>query len=40
MVIRALGPRAKRWIDEYFNMVTVIGTLLLIGGFLAIKYLR
>jgi membrane protein YqaA with SNARE-associated domain len=38
-IIRALGPRAKRWIDEYFNMVTVIGTLLLIGGFLVIKFM-
>ena len=39
-IIRALGPRAKRWIDEYFNMVTVIGTLLLIGGFLVIRFMR
>jgi len=40
LLIRALGPRAKQWIDEYFNMVTVIGTILLIGGFLVIKYMR
>lgn len=39
MIIRALGPRAKLWIDKYFNMVTVIGTLLLIGGFLVIKFM-
>jgi len=40
LVIRVLGPRAKRWIDEYFNLATVVGTLLLVGGFLMIKFLR
>jgi membrane protein YqaA with SNARE-associated domain len=40
LVIRLAGPRAKRWIDEYFNLATVVGTLLLIGGFLLIKMLR
>ena len=39
-VIRLLGPRAKRWIDEYFNLATVIGTLLLLGGFALIKLAR
>ena len=40
LVIRLLGARAKRWIDEYFNIVTIVGTLLLIGGFALIKLLR
>ena len=40
LVIRLAGPRAKKWIDEYFNLATVVGTLLLIGGFLLIKLLR
>jgi len=39
LIIRALGPRAKRWIDDNFNLVTAVGTLMLIGGFLLIKYL-
>lgn len=40
LVIRLAGPRAKKWIDEYFNLATVVGTLLLIGGFLLIKALK
>ena len=40
LVIRMLGPKAKQWIDEYFNLATVVGTLLLIGGFLLIKLLK
>lgn len=40
LVIRMAGPRAKRWIDEYFNIATVAGTLLLIAGFLVIKALK
>ncbi len=39
LLIRKLGPRAKDWIDANFNLVTIVGTLLLVGGFLAIKYL-
>ena len=39
LLIRKLGPRAKQWIDENFNIVTIVGTLLLVGGFLAIKYM-
>jgi membrane protein YqaA with SNARE-associated domain len=39
LLIRALGPRAKQWIDANFNLVTIVGTLLLVGGFLLIKYL-
>lgn len=40
LVIRILGPRAKRWIDEYFNIATIAGTVLLIGGFLLIKAIK
>ncbi len=36
-VIRLLGPKAKQWIDEYFNIATIIGTVLLIGGFFLLK---
>lgn len=38
-IIRKLGGRAKQWIDEYFNLVTIVGTALLVGGFLLIKML-
>ncbi|MEZ4453232.1 MAG: YqaA family protein [Nannocystaceae bacterium] len=40
LVIRLTGRRAKDLIDRYFNLVTILGTLLLIGGFLLIKTLR
>ena len=40
LVIRLAGPRARKWIDEYFNLATVVGTLLLIGGFLLIKFMH
>ena len=40
LVIRLLGPKARQWIDEYFNLATIIGTLLLIGGFLLLKTLK
>ncbi|MDO9541627.1 MAG: VTT domain-containing protein [Kiritimatiellia bacterium] len=32
------GPSIKRLIDRYFEILTIIFTVLLIGGFLAIKY--
>lgn len=37
LVIRLTGERAKQLIDKYFNIATIIGTILLIGGFLLIK---
>jgi membrane protein YqaA with SNARE-associated domain len=40
LVIRMAGPRAKKLIDEYFNLATILGTLLLIGGFLLIRTLK
>lgn len=39
-IIRLAGPRAKQLIDKYFNLATLLGGILLIGGFLAIKFLR
>ena len=32
------GPPIKKFIDRYFELVTVLFTLLIVGGFLAIKY--
>lgn len=37
LVIRLAGPTAKQLIDRYFNLLTVAGTLLLIGGFLLLR---
>jgi len=33
------GPRVKEWIEKYFELATVLFAVLLIGGFLVIKYL-
>ncbi len=33
------GPKIKDFIDKYFNWLTIIFIVLLIGGFVAIKYL-
>jgi len=33
------GPRVKEWIEKYFELATVLFVVLLIGGFLVIKYL-
>ena len=33
------GPRMKRWIDRYFNWVSLAFIVLLLGGFIIIKYL-
>ncbi len=32
------GPPIKRWIDKYFNLACIIFTILLVGGFVLIKY--
>ncbi len=34
------GPPIKRFIDRYFEILTVVFGILLVGGFLAIKYLH
>ena len=33
------GPKLKNFIDEYFNIVTFAAFLLLIGGFIAVRWL-
>jgi membrane protein YqaA with SNARE-associated domain len=38
-LIRVLGPQIQGFIDRYFNGLTVVFLLLLVGGFLVIKYL-
>ncbi|MDP2600152.1 MAG: YqaA family protein [Deltaproteobacteria bacterium] len=38
-LIYFFGPRIKTFIDRYFNWLTVAFTVLLVGGFLLMKYL-
>lgn len=38
-LIYFFGPKMKEFIDKYFNLLTIIFIVLLIGGFLIIKYL-
>jgi membrane protein YqaA with SNARE-associated domain len=38
-LIYLFGPKMKEFIDKYFNLLTIILFVLLIGGFLVIKYL-
>lgn len=35
-----LGPRMKVFIEKYFDLLAVAGMLLLIGGFVVLKYLK
>ena len=39
LFIRLFGDRAKQLIDRHFNLLTIAFTVLLIGGFIAIKLL-
>ena len=32
------GPAVTAWIDRYFNLLTIVFTVLLIGGFVAVKF--
>jgi len=32
------GKRIKTFIDKYFNLVTIVFTILLIGGFVVVKF--
>ncbi len=32
------GPAIKTWIDRYFNLLTIVATVLLVAGFAIIKY--
>jgi hypothetical protein len=34
------GPTIKVWIDKYFNILTIVATILLIGGFALMSYLH
>lgn len=38
-LIYFFGPKIKEFIDKYFNLLTIIFIILLVGGFIAIKYL-
>ena len=38
-LIWKFGPQIKSFIDKYFNLLAIVFTVLLIGGFVAIKYL-
>lgn len=38
-LIWKFGPPIKTFIDKYFNVLTIIFTVLLVGGFIVIKYL-
>jgi membrane protein YqaA with SNARE-associated domain len=38
-LIWKFGPQIKTFIDKYFNLLAIAFTVLLIGGFVAIKYL-
>ena len=38
-LIWRFGPPIKKFIDKYFNILTVVFVLLLLGGFIALKYL-
>ena len=37
-LIRKYGPNVKDFIDQYFNLLTVIFLVMLIGGYVLIKY--
>ena len=37
-LIYLFGPQIKRFIDKYFNLLTIVFTVLLIGGFVLLKY--
>jgi len=34
------GPKIKTFIEKYFNILSIIFVILLISGFVAIKYLK
>lgn len=39
LLIWKFGPAIKNFIDKYFNWLAIAFTILLLGGFVAIKYL-
>lgn len=38
-LIRAFGPPIKGFIDKYFNLLSIVFVVLLIGGFLVVRWL-
>jgi membrane protein YqaA with SNARE-associated domain len=38
-LIYIFGPTIKRFIDRYFNLLTILFFILLVGGFLVVKYM-
>jgi membrane protein DedA with SNARE-associated domain len=38
-IIYIFGAPITRWIDRYFNLLAIVFTVLLIGGFIVVKYL-
>ena len=38
LIIRVVGPKSKEFIDKYFNLLTIVFFVLLVLGFLAVKY--
>jgi len=34
------GPKIKIFIEKYFNLLTILFIILLVGGFIIIKYLK
>lgn len=39
-LLHAFGPPIKGFIDRYFNLLSIVGTLLIIGAVVLIKWLR
>ena len=39
-LIMWFGPTIKVWIDKYFNILTIVATVLLVGGFVLISYMH
>jgi len=40
LTYRFFGDRLKNFIDKYFNLLCVVFTVLLVGGFVILKYLK
>ena len=38
-ILYFFGPKTKEFIDKYFNLLTLLFFILLVGGFLVVKYL-
>ena len=39
-IIYLIGPKAKEWIDKYFNLIATLFFILLLAGFAAIKFMH